>query len=182
MSDLTLDPLPGSWLLCLPYYFGPPTRPKFRFCGYCPFGPRNLHMARLPVTEVPLESRPLSAAVTTLLLVDDVDSTRLMTKWFLESFGFIVQCARSAEEGLAVFDRKVHDLVITDNHMPGMNGAEMAHIIKLRSPGTGVVLYSGLAPEDTSCFDSLVAKPIELPLLKSAIDLVLGRSMAAKVS
>src|SRR5690348_14573993 len=68
----------------------------------------------------------------TILLVDEQDECRLTAKWFLGNFGFVVESARSAEEALAVFDSRTHDLVITDNAMPGMSGLEMAHVIKLR--------------------------------------------------
>src|SRR5579859_1468057 len=76
----------------------------------------------------------------TILLVDDRDDCRLTTKWFLGSFGFVVETARNAEEALAVFDPRVHDLVITDNSMPGMSGVEMAHVIKLRAPSTPILM------------------------------------------
>lgn len=69
---------------------------------------------------------PPPALPKTILLVDDHDEYRVMAKWFLISFGFIVESARTATEALALFDPETHDLVITDNSMPGMSGAEMA--------------------------------------------------------
>jgi len=79
----------------------------------------------------------------TLLLVDDTDDCRLATKWLLSNLGYEVESVRSAQEALEVFNPKVHDAVVTDNTMPGMTGAEMAHIIKLRSPATPVLMYTG---------------------------------------
>ncbi len=72
----------------------------------------------------------------TILLVDDLDDCRITTKWLLSNFGFAVESARNAEEALAVFNPAIHDLVLTDNSMPAMSGAELAHIIKMRSPST----------------------------------------------
>lgn len=111
-----------------------------------------------------------SSHLTTVLLVDDDDAVRVPTRWFLNSFGYEVESVRSAEEALALFDSTIHDLVVTDNSMPGMSGAELAHIIKMRSPNTPVIMYSGAAPADQSCLDSVIIKPAHLLVLKAAIE------------
>ena len=118
-------------------------------------------------------------SLQTILLVDDVDDCRLTTKWFLCSFGYAVEAVRSAEEALALFDSKTHDVVVTDNSMPGMSGAEMAHIIKLRSPVTPVVMYSGTMPQDRSCVDLIILRPAHLLGLKDAIENVLQQNPPA---
>ena len=109
----------------------------------------------------------------TILLVDDQDDSRITTKWFLNNFGYAVETVRGAEEALAVFNPKVHDLVLTDNSMPGISGKEMAHIIELRSPATPIVMYSGHVPDDRSCFDGVVEKPTHILALKQAVDRIL---------
>ena len=114
-----------------------------------------------------------STSVKTILLVDDQDDCRVTTKWFLANFGYAVDSARGAEEALALFDPKVHDLIVTDNSMPGMTGAELAHIIKLRSPGTPVLMYTALPPEERSCLDAVVQRPTHLLALKEAVDRLL---------
>lgn len=118
----------------------------------------------------------------TILLVDDQDGNRIMTKWFLNNFGYTVESARSAEEGLSVFSPKVHDLIITDNSMPGMTGAEMAHIIKLRSPTTPVVMFTGAPPADRSCLDLVLQRPMHLLRLKEAVDQLLSGSSLRAVA
>lgn len=112
----------------------------------------------------------------TVLLVDDRDASRLTTKWFLANFGFSVETARSAEEALAIFDPKLHDVVLTDNAMPGMSGVEMAHIIKMRSPGTPVLMYTGKPPEQSSGIDYVIQKPAHLLAVKEAIEQCLAKS------
>ena len=77
-------------------------------------------------------------------------------KWFLTNSGYVVDCVRNAEEAIAVFHPVIHDLVVTENAMPGMTGAEMARIIKLRSPATPVVMYAGKPPVDCSCVDLII--------------------------
>jgi DNA-binding NtrC family response regulator len=111
----------------------------------------------------------------TILLVDDAHQIRLITKWYLASFGFIVHSFSSAEDALAHFDRRIHDLIVTDNTMPGMTGEEMAHVVKMRSPSTPVIMYSGRRPVDCSCLDFFVEKSASLAALKDAVDKLLAR-------
>jgi DNA-binding NtrC family response regulator len=105
----------------------------------------------------------------TVLLVDDDADCRLTAKWFLGFFGYAVESARTAEEALAIFDPKIHDIIVTDNRMSGMSGAEMAHIIKLRSPATPVLMYTGMPPTDQSCLDAVVQRPTHLLVLKDTV-------------
>ena len=108
-----------------------------------------------------------------MLLVDDNVDTRLLTKMFLNNFGFEVDSADSASEALARFNPTLHDLVLTDNSMPGMTGGEMAHIIKMRSPSTPVVMCTGNPPNDVSPLDFVITKPTHLLAIKDAIDKLL---------
>jgi DNA-binding NtrC family response regulator len=117
---------------------------------------------------------PPLARTRTILLVDDSRDTRLITKWFLDYVGYVVHAFSNAGDALAQFDPKIHDLVVTDNSMSPMTGAEMAHIIKMRSPGTPVLMYTGAAPQNRSCLDKVVQRPTPLPDLKDAIDKLLA--------
>ena len=119
-------------------------------------------------------TRSLPAPVKTILLVDDGDDIRVTTKWFLTSFGYAVGAARTAEEALALFNPTIHDLVVTDNVMPGMTGAEMAHVIKLRSPSTPVLMYSGNPPDDRACLDLVIQRPTHLLTLREAVEKLLA--------
>jgi DNA-binding NtrC family response regulator len=121
-----------------------------------------------------------TSKLRTILLVDDRDDCRLTTKWFLGSFGFFVESARNAEEALALFDPKVHDLVITDNSMPGMSGVEMAHVIKLRSARTPILMCSGHLPDDTTCIDLTLERPVHLLRLKDAAEQLFVEKAPAK--
>jgi CheY-like chemotaxis protein len=109
-----------------------------------------------------------SAHLKSVLLVDCGDASRVATKWFLNNFSFEVHSARNGEEALALFDPHVHDLVITENSLPGMNGQELAHIIKLRSPFTPVIMYAEAAPENLGGLDQVILKPAHLLILQEA--------------
>jgi len=106
--------------------------------------------------------------------VDDNEALRGPTLELLSSFGFTVESAGSAEEALAWFDPNTHDVVVTDNTMPGMSGAEMAHIIKLRSPTTPILMYSGQPPKDKSCLDLVLLRPSPVLALKQGVEQLLA--------
>lgn len=121
----------------------------------------------------------LRLKLRTILLVDERDDCRLTTKWFLGSFGFVVESARSAEEALALFNPRIHDLVITENSMRGMSGAEMAHVIKLRSANTPVLMCACRLPDDTSCIDVAFERPVHLLTLKDAAEQLIADRVPA---
>ena len=125
--------------------------------------------------ENPISENSTPSSPKTILLVDDLDDLRITVKWFLSNFGFAVESARNAEEALALFDPKTHDVIVTDNSMSGMTGVEMAHIIKLRSPSTPVIMYTGRPPEDKSCLDLVIQKPAHMLALKEAVDRLLAQ-------
>jgi hypothetical protein len=59
-----------------------------------------------------------------------------------------------------------------------MSGVEMAHIIKLRSPSTPVLIHTASSPPDSSCVDLVLQRPTHLMVLKEALD----KLLKAKVS
>ena len=124
---------------------------------------------QLPINQKIVEKISESHSRTVLLVDDDVD-TRLLTKMFLNNFGYEVDSADSAGEALARFNPKPHDVVITDNSMQGMTGGEMAHIIKMRSPSTPVLMCTGNPPADCSSIDVVIKKPTHLLAVKDAVD------------
>jgi CheY-like chemotaxis protein len=127
----------------------------------------------LPIHQKIVQENTESQIKTVLLVDDDVD-TRLLTKMFLNNFGYEVDSATSAGEALERFNPVLHDLVLTDNSMQGMTGGEMAHIIKLRSPATPVLMCTGNPPSDRSSIDVVITKPTHLLAIKDAIDKLLS--------
>ena len=103
-------------------------------------------------------------------MVDDVDESRIIAKWFLSTFDYTVDAARSAEEALERFNPAVHALVLTDNSMPGMTGGEMASNIKRRSPATPIIMFTGNPPANLDCIDVVIQKPHHLLTVKEAVD------------
>ncbi len=88
------------------------------------------------------EEMPVTA---TVLLVEDEEFVRSVTREVLELSGYRVLEARNAEEGFQIFD-KHHtqlDLVLTDVVMPGMNGPQLVRRLSALAPGLRVIFMSG---------------------------------------
>ena len=58
----------------------------------------------------------------TILIVDDSLTTRMLECSILESAGYAVDMAASAEEGLAMAEKQAYALFLVDVEMPGMDG------------------------------------------------------------
>jgi two-component system, cell cycle sensor histidine kinase and response regulator CckA len=81
----------------------------------------------------------------TILLVEDAESLRKLTRSFLESHGFRVLVAQNGEEAIQVeaqHSGKI-DLLLTDVVMPGMNGRVLSERLLPKQPGIRVLYMSG---------------------------------------
>ena len=85
----------------------------------------------------------------TLLVIDDEPLIRELLAAFLKLLGHKADLAADGPEGLARFDPRLHQAVLTDFLMAGLTGLEVAEAIWARSRTTPIVMISGQAePED----------------------------------
>jgi excisionase family DNA binding protein len=88
---------------------------------------------------------PPVAATAHILVVDDDTALRSFIRTSLEGEGHVVREAGSAEEGLAVLEEELPDLILLDVMMPQMDGWDMLRRVQERH-GVGsipVIMYSG---------------------------------------
>ena len=86
-----------------------------------------------------------------ILVIDDSLTTRVLEQSILESAGYEVDLATSAEEGLIKARQRCYGLFLVDVEMPGMNGFEFIRTIRADATlgGTPAILVTSLnAPED----------------------------------
>ena len=67
----------------------------------------------------------------TILIVDDSESIREVVSFTLENAGFAVLVAANGKEATNFLDGQEIDLIITDLHMPEMNGIELIKYVRL---------------------------------------------------
>lgn len=83
-----------------------------------------------------------------ILLVEDEDPVRIFAARALRNKGYTVIEARTAEGALEILaEQPPIDVLITDMVMPGMNGAELARVVRDGRPGLPVILISGYSEE-----------------------------------
>jgi CheY-like chemotaxis protein len=95
----------------------------------------------------PAPSGALHRGSETILLVEDEDAVRGLTRRCLETSGYTVLQASGADEALAIaarFDGRL-DLLLTDVIMPGLSGPELSRRLAESRPGTRVLYVSGYA-------------------------------------
>jgi CheY-like chemotaxis protein len=88
---------------------------------------------------------PPAAATETILLVEDEDQVRRLTRTMLASKGYqVLQAANPAEAFQILGEHQgAIDLVLTDIVMPGMNGVELATRVRDVYPEVRVLFMSG---------------------------------------
>jgi PAS domain S-box-containing protein len=101
-------------------------------------------------------TRPLA-----VLAVDDDALVLMNTSAMLEDLGHTVFEAKSGQEALSILREKEIDLVITDQAMPQMTGAQLATAIKAEWPRLPVIMATGYAelPPDVDANLPRLPKP-----------------------
>jgi nitrogen-specific signal transduction histidine kinase len=85
----------------------------------------------------------------TVLLVEDEEVVRNLSREILETYGYSVLVAANGKEGLRAseeFDGRI-DLVITDVIMPLMGGPEMTENLRITRPDARVLFMSGFTDD-----------------------------------
>lgn len=121
-----------------------------------------------------------------VLLVEDDPGARTMISRYLTRRGFDVMAVHSAERALMpAGDAVRHDVVITDVHLPGMSGVDLASLLLDRSPSQPIVLITG-DPDEALAREALsrgpvsyLLKPFELSELEAAVQQAITRQQRA---
>ena len=103
-------------------------------------------------------------------MVEDNDDVGQFSTELLEDLGYSVKRVANANAALAILseDEFSADLVFSDVIMPGMNGVELAGVIRDRYPGLPVVLtsgYSNVLAENAHRGFELIQKPYSVESL-----------------
>ena len=102
------------------------------------------------------------------LVVDDEASLRTVLVRLLRTQGHECREADSGEAALALLERQPADLVLSDIHMPRMDGKELLAEIRKRWPDTGVVMITAVTDVGTAvgCLNQgaldYLAKPFQV--------------------
>ena len=108
-----------------------------------------------------------------VLLVDDNHINLRILALQLTGWGMAPQSCTSAEQALALLGRgEEFDLVVTDMHMPGMDGVELTRKLRVLRPNLPVVLLSSGSVRqkpDVALFNAVLNKPARQYALLEAL-------------
>jgi CheY-like chemotaxis protein len=93
----------------------------------------------------------------TILVLDDLEPVRILTRRYLEGAGYTVVGAQSAPAALQLLRKASPDLAIVDVRMPEMNGLEFALCAAELRPGLRVLFMSAY-PSPVLQTEGLLAK------------------------
>ena len=116
-----------------------------------------------------------------ILVVDDEDSVRRVTRRLLERHGYSVLEAADGISGAAQFAASPApiDVVITDLMMPGISGQQLIRILREQTPHARIIAFSGhlsetgLPPDLAAEVQAFIAKPFTSAMLLQTIQRVL---------
>ncbi len=92
----------------------------------------------------------MASARRILVVDDDPDLAQLLQYLLTERGGYEAVVASSAEEALARAETEDWDVVLTDMHMPGATGLELAEEIHRRRPRIPILLMTSQPSVDTA--------------------------------
>jgi CheY-like chemotaxis protein len=116
--------------------------------------------------------------MASILVIDDIEEFRQLMAGALRMAGHAVDTAADGSAGLALYNKKPYDLVITDIVMPAMNGLELVEALRLTTPRPLVIAMSGDSKYSTSIYlptakvlgvERILAKPIQPDVLLSTV-------------
>jgi PAS domain S-box-containing protein len=127
-------------------------------------------------SEQPLP-RPVPSSIRVLFCEDEA-LIRISTADYLQDFGFTVVEAGTGREALEAMDGAAIDILVTDVHLPDMNGLDLLHRIRDGHPDLPVIFATGdmhVPGSEALERASLITKPYDYDLLAKRIrDMVAG--------
>ncbi len=108
-----------------------------------------------------------------ILLVENDPLLAEASYLLLDLQGYAVSVAANGREALTQLTWQKPDLIVTDWHMPLMNGIELCNVLKLSSEWCAIpiILMSGLPqrPARTPPYDMFLQKPFQAAQLLDAV-------------
>ena len=114
-----------------------------------------------------------------ILIVDDSQDLARVIADFLGMFEYEVTLAGDGLEALSILEHQPVDVIVSDIHMPNLDGFQLLGEVREHHPATPVILITGFSVCEAQkmAFErgasAFVGKPFHLKELKEVIDGVL---------
>ncbi len=130
------------------------------------------------------EERQAQRASYAILVAEDNPANQMVMRMQLEVLGYRADFVENGVAALEAYEQKAYELILTDCHMPLMDGYDLTRLIRERERESGVhvpiiaVTANALQGEERHCLDAgmdgYTAKPIVLPRLEELLQRWLG--------
>ena len=116
--------------------------------------------------------------VKNILIVDDSQDLTQVIADFLSMHGYQVHTARDGLDALDCLDSQPVQVVVSDIHMPRMDGFTLMGEIRAKYPDVPIVLITGFSVSEARKLafergaNAFIAKPFKLKELKNVIESV----------
>lgn len=112
-----------------------------------------------------------------ILIADDNPQNQMVMRFQLEKLGYVAEIVEDGCQALEAWKKKSYALIMTDCHMPNMDGYELARQIRLleevRQSKIIAVTANALQGEAERCLaagmDDYISKPVDLVYLKQLL-------------
>ena len=111
-----------------------------------------------------------------IVVIDDEEGIRRVMRITLEDAGYTVVTAPDGQTGLRLCSETSPQIVITDIHMPGMDGLQVLEALKQQFPDIDVIVVTAFGEMDLAIralqldASDFITKPIDNNLLFIALD------------
>ena len=141
-------------------------------------------------TPPPLEDARQANAV--ILVAEDIETNQIVIRRILARLGFAFEIADDGMQALALYEDRAFGLLLTDFHMPEMDGFDLTAAIRERETEDAdrghlpiFALTADALPEtEQQCADAgmegYLRKPIEMPKLEAALEAYLPQALALR--
>ncbi len=132
--------------------------------------------------QLPSTISPISSTSAHILYMEDEVGLARLFKRKLELAGYKVDLAQDGEQGIAMYDPAMHDLIIADYKLPIYNGLDVLRILATKGPLPPTIILTGSGDAETAVAamklgaDDYIVKDIQrqyLEQLPTIIDRVL---------
>jgi FixJ family two-component response regulator len=120
--------------------------------------------------------------VRVITIIDDDVSVRVATNRLVRSLGYSTHAFASADEFLRSPQLNATSCVITDIHMPGMDGVELQSYLRAQGSRLPIIFITAFPDESVRAraLDggavALLTKPFDVATLIKCLDVALGRT------
>lgn len=121
-----------------------------------------------------------SQSATTVLVVEDDESLRMLCRINLELENYRVLEAESIDRAVELVSAEHVDVVLLDLHVGDRRGTELLPVLRAEHPEAAVCLLSGTSeadPPDEEGVDGFIRKPFDLGELNETVRRLASRSV-----